>query len=140
MRLTPVYFTNTAGQLREDPAGFLRVDWSTQPRELRDTQALFEQIMRGLQHHHWCRILVNQVGMQPFSPAEQQWVAHEWLPRAVQEGGYRYGAVVVSHKVLVRLATAYVTTHLQGLPLVYRSFDDEAAAVQWLLTQPGSPS
>jgi hypothetical protein len=39
--------------------------------------------------------------------------------------------------VLVRLATAYVTTHVQGLPLAYRSFDTETEAVRWLLDQPG---
>ncbi|WP_046243895.1 hypothetical protein [Hymenobacter terrenus] len=70
--------------------------------------------------------------MRSFTAAEQQWVAHKWLPRAV-EGGYRRGAVVVSPNVLVRLATAYVTTNVQGLPLVYRSFDSEAEAVRWLL-------
>lgn len=140
MRTPPVYFSNAAGQLREDPAGFLRADWSATPRGPLDAQALFEQMLRGLQRRGWSRILINQVNMPPFSPAEQQWAAREWLPRAVQEGGYRHGAVVVSPNVLVRLATAYVTTNLQGLPLVYRSFDAETAAVAGLLQQPGSPT
>jgi hypothetical protein len=45
--------------------------------------------------------------------------------------------VVVSPDVLVRLATAFVTTNVQGLPLVYRTFDTEAQAMQWLAQQPG---
>jgi hypothetical protein len=142
MRNTPLptlYFQNNAGQLLEDPAGFLRANWSPGPRTLDDTKGLFNYMLRGLQKHGWSRILITQTGMLPFSPAEQQWVAHEWLPRAVSEGGYRHGAIVVSYEVLVRLATAYVTTHLQGLPLVYRSFETDAEAVRWLMKQPVAP-
>ena len=129
-------FKNKAGQLLADPAGFLRAHWGAQPRTLADTREFFTNMRQQIQAHRWGRILINQVGMLPFSPAEQQWVAHEWLPQAVREGGYRHGAIVVSHEVLVRLATAYVTTNVQGLPLVYRSFDGEAEAVRWLAQQP----
>ncbi|WP_324674325.1 hypothetical protein [Hymenobacter sp. GOD-10R] len=139
MRLPNLYFQNAAGQLLEDPAGFLRANWYSHPRGFDDTRALFTQMQRGLQRYGWSRILVNQVGMQSFSAQEQSWVAQEWLPQAVQEGGYRHGAVVVSREVLVRLATAYITTQVKGLPLVYRSFDTEAEAIQWLLQQPSSP-
>ncbi|MBF9221659.1 hypothetical protein [Hymenobacter ruricola] len=134
---SPVLFENAAGRLLADPVGFLRATWSPGPRTLADTQALFEQMLRGLQQQRWSRILINQLAMPPFSPAEQQWIARTWLPRAVAEGGYRHGAVVVSPDVLVRLATAFVTTTVQGLPLVYRSFDTEAAAAAWLAQQPG---
>ncbi|HEX8350498.1 MAG TPA: hypothetical protein VF598_11090 [Hymenobacter sp.] len=136
MKLLPIYFQNVAGQLLEDPSGFLRANWSTQPRALEDTQALFTHMLQALQHRRWSRILVNQVGMRPFSSEEQAWIAKEWLLRAVREGGYRHGAVVVSPDVMVRLATAYVTTQVHDVPLVYRSFEAEPSAVQWLLQQP----
>jgi hypothetical protein len=130
-------FENNAGRLEADPNGFLRTTWSSQRRSLADTQGLFNAMLRGLQQRHWGRILVNQVQMPPFTPAEQQWVASTWLPRAVAEGGYRFGAVVVSPDVLVRLATAFVTTNVQGLPLTYRTFDTDAQATQWLAQQLG---
>ncbi|GAB3587760.1 hypothetical protein [Hymenobacter daeguensis] len=132
-------FKNNAGQLLADSAGFLRTNWSAQARSLADTRDLFGHMQRQLERHRWSRILINQVGMAPFTQAEQHWVAHEWLPQAVHTGGYRHGAVVVSPDVLVRLATAYVTTHVQGLPLVYRSFDNDADAVRWLAQQPAAP-
>ena len=132
-------YENPAGQLLADPAEFLRTNWGSQRRTPADTRELFNHMLRSLQQHRWSRILISQVGMAPFSPAEQQWVAQEWLPRAVQEGGYRHGAVV-SSDVLVRLATAYVTTHVQGLPLVYRSFETDAEAVRWLVQQPVAPA
>lgn len=131
-----LYFENIAGQLLTEPTGFLRAVWSEQPRRLEDTQAMFHSMHRALQQFGWSRILINQVRMRPFSPQEQAWVAKEWLLEAVREGGYRYGAVVVSPDVMTRLATAYITTQVQGLPLVYHSFDEETKAVEWLLRQP----
>ncbi|MBF9142681.1 hypothetical protein [Hymenobacter properus] len=132
-RPTPeLLFENQAGRLEADAAGFLRTTWSSKRRTLADTQGLFNAMLRGLQQRRWGRILINQIHMMPFTPAEQQWVAADWLPRAVAEGGYRFGAVVVSPDVLVRLATAFVTTNVQGLPLTYRTFDTDAQATQWL--------
>lgn len=130
-----IYFENAAGRLLEDPAGFLRAHWSRNARQPGDARALFTHIRHALQRHDWSRVLINQVGMIPFSPAEQQWVAQEWLPVAVQ-AGYRHGAIVVSPDVMVRLATAYITTQVHGMPLVYRSFEGEAEAIAWLLQQP----
>jgi hypothetical protein len=130
-------FTNSAGQLAANPAGFLHVTWGTGARTLAATKALFEQMLGQLQRHSWSRVLIDQTAMLPFDKAEQTWIAADWLPRAVREGGYRYGAVVVSPTVLVRLATAFITTYVQGLPLTYRSFDTEADARHWLVQQPG---
>jgi hypothetical protein len=128
--------TSNAGQVYADPAGFVRICWSGQLRTLAETQALLNMAAATLARYGWGRILVDQTHMQPFSPQEQLWVAEEWLPAAVQQSGYRFGAVVVSTNVLTRLATAYVTTSFADLPLRYRSFDAEAAAVVWLLRQP----
>lgn len=130
-----VIFENNAGRLAVDSTGFLRTTWDSRARTLADTQGLFEAMLRGLQQRRWNRILINQVQMMPFTQAEQQWVSQSWLPRAVAEGGYRFGAVVVSPDVLVRLATAFVTTNVQGLPLTYRTFDTDAQATAWLAQQ-----
>ncbi|QDA60244.1 STAS/SEC14 domain-containing protein [Hymenobacter jejuensis] len=134
-----LYFENSAGQLLEHPAGFLRATWSERPRQLADTRALFTHMLRALLQRGWSRILIDQRVMLPFSSEEQTWIAQEWLPRAVQEGGYRAGAVVVSADVMTRLATAFVTTQIQNRALVYRSFETEAEATEWLLQQPASP-
>jgi hypothetical protein len=130
-------FTNSAGRFLADPEGFLRAYWAITPRTLADTQALFTRMSEVLRQRGWGRILVDQVAMLPFSTAEQQWITQEWLPQAVQVNGYRYGAVVVASDIYARLATAYITTNVGGLPLRYRSFDQEAEAVAWLQQQPG---
>ena len=130
-------FQNPAGQLAADPAGFVRMTWAATPRTLADTQALLTQLAAALKQRSWGKVLADQTMMPSFSPAEQQWVAQQWLPQAVQDGGYRYGAIVVSTNAFARLATAFITTNVQGLPLRYRSFDQVADATAWLRQQPG---
>ncbi|MGI4824485.1 MAG: hypothetical protein ACRYFV_25020 [Janthinobacterium lividum] len=131
----PILFENVAGRLQADSAGFLRVYWGPGPRTLTDTGALFAAITKALLKYQWSKILVNQVHMQPFTTQEQLWIAQEWLPHAVREGGYRFGAVVVSANQFTRLATAFITISVQGLPILYRSFDKEEQAVSWIIKQ-----
>lgn len=134
-----ILFTNGAGHITAEPDEFLRVSWNAGPRKLAQTQALFEQVVLALRQHNWSRVLIDQTRMEPFNGTEQAWVASDWLPHAVQDGGYRHGAVLVSPTVLVRLATAFITTSVKGLPLTYRSFDREAEAIAWLQQQPTQP-
>lgn len=137
--LPTLAFANNAGQILEDAAEFLRIEWNSQPRGPGDVHSLFDHLLGALQRRGWSRVLVNQIGMAPFTPDEQQWVAHDWLPRAVQAGGYRHGAIIVSPDVFVRLATTFVTSKVQELALIYRTFNFEAEAVRWLLEQPRTP-
>ena len=133
--MSTVYFNNPACQLLEEPAGFLRAIWSREERNPTQFNAVFNHMIQALRRYGWSKILIDQRQMRAFTAAEQQWIAREWLPRAVLEGGYRHGAIIVSEDVFTRLATAYVTTAVQNLPLVYRTFPDEAAAVAWLRAQ-----
>jgi hypothetical protein len=129
-----VYFENPAGQVLEDPAQLIRIVWRAGLRKLAETQALLTHARLALQRSGWHRILINQTQMVPFTPEEQQWIGAEWLPLATA-AGYRHGAIVVSPNVMVRLATAFITTQVQSRPLVYRSFEDEAEALAWLQKQ-----
>jgi len=133
---TSVLLQNAAGQVVADSGGYVRLHWGSRPRQVADTRAMFLTAAQALRQRSWGRILINQVQMLPFSPEEQRWISQEWLPAAVRESGYRFGAVVVATNVLTRLATAFVTTSFSDLPLRYRSFDAEAEAVAWLLQQP----
>ena len=114
--------------------GYLRLNWSAQPRTSADVPALLSAAARHLAELGYDRMLADQTTMLPFTADEQRWITAQWLPEAVASG-YRFGAILVSANVLARLATAYITTSVQNLPLRYRSFDSEAAAVEWLLRQ-----
>ena len=128
-------FENAAGRILADPAGFLRSYWGPQPRTLADTQAFLGHLTRAMLHYGHSSVLSNQTEMIPLTPTEQAWVAQEWLPQAVHTAGYRACAVVLATSLYARLAMAFVTTSVQGLPMRYRSFDSEEAAVAWLLQQ-----
>ncbi|GAA4504694.1 hypothetical protein GCM10023172_31350 [Hymenobacter ginsengisoli] len=130
-----VLLHTAAGRVIAEPARYLRLHWSVQPRVFADTCAMFTTAAHALRQYGWGRILVNQVEMPPFSPQEQLWISQQWLPAAVRESGYRHGAVVVADNVLTRLATAFVTSTPE-LPLRYRSFSTEEEALAWLLQQP----
>ncbi len=128
-------FENAAGRVEADPAGFMRSHWGPAPRTLAETQALLQHLSQGMRRHGWPLVLINQVEMTPFSPEEQAWITQQWLPAAVREAGYRAGAIVLATDIYSRLATAFVTTNVHGLPIRYRSFDDESTALAWLLRQ-----
>lgn len=129
-------FESATGQVLADPAGFLRLVWQAHPRQLADTQALLRAVSLHLRQRGWGRVLADQTHMPPFSPDEQHWISQEWLPNEAYASGYRHGAIVVSSQVLSRLATAYITSNQPVTGPRYRSFDDEATAVAWLLRQP----
>jgi hypothetical protein len=59
----------------------------------------------------------------------------EWLPVAVRENGYRYGAVVVAHDVFARLAMSNIISTSRKLGHLYRNFEGETDATNWLLAQ-----
>ena len=134
MAADSLLFENVAGSLGLD-AGFLKMRWTPSARTLTDTQALLGALARELARHGLHKVLTNQQQMRQLSAEEQHWVTNTWLPQAVTTSGYRFGAVVVAADLYARLATASITSLAHGLPLRYRSFDDEAQAVEWLRRQ-----
>jgi len=128
-----LYFENSAGRVWEEPAGYLRLEYRTGPRKEHHFRALLTHVGHALTRRAWNRLLVDQREMEPYSPGEQAWMSTEWLPRAVHEAGYRYGAVLVAHNVFARLAMDQLAMATRGLPHTYRMFEGEAEAAAWLL-------
>ena len=133
-----LYFENGVGRVWEEPEGFLRLEYRAGPRETVQFRALLTHAAQALSRRHWQRMLVDQREMVPLSPSEQEWMATEWLPRAVRESGYRLGAVLVANNVFARLAMNQFVMASRGLSHTYRTFETEEAAVAWLLAQPAS--
>jgi hypothetical protein len=131
-----LYFKNDAGSLWEEPQGYLRLDYNAGPRDEAQFRALLTHARQALGRHGWSRMLVNQQEMNAFSPTEERWMIHEWLPQAVKDNGYRYGAVVIARNVFARLATANLVLSSRQLGHVYRNFERDEDAVAWLLSVP----
>ena len=130
-----IYFKNTVGCVWEEPEGYLRLDYYPGPREEAQFRALLTHTRQAMQRRNWGRLLVNQQQMSAFTPAEEAWMTNEWLPQAVREAGYRYGAVMVAHDVFARLAMAGIVLTSRKLGHTYRNFEHEKEAIDWLLAQ-----
>jgi hypothetical protein len=130
-----IYFKNNAGCLWEEPLGYLQLEYYAGARSETQFQALLTHAQQAMKRHGWHRMLVNQQAMSAFTPIEEAWMMNEWLPRAVREAGYRYGAVVVAHNVFARLAMAGIVMTSRKLGHTYRNFEQEPDAIAWLLQQ-----
>ena len=127
-----IYFENGVGRIWEEPTTYLRLEYRPGPREEVQFRALLNHLGQALVRRGWNSILVDQRDMTPFSPGEQAWMLTEWLPRAVREHGYRYGAVLVAHNVFARLAMTPLVLGGRELGHTYRTFETEAEAEAWL--------
>lgn len=133
--LTPgrsLYFENSAGRVWEEPASYIRLEYRAGTREVAQFRALLTHTAQALSRRQWSKILVDQREMAPYNPVEQDWITNEWLPRAVRENGYRFGAILVAHNVFARLVTNQFITASRDLPHTYRTFEADEAAVAWL--------
>ncbi len=130
-----LYFENSAGRIWEEPGGYVRLDYHAGTREVAQFRALLTHTAQALSRRKWDKILVDQRNMAPFSATEQDWMTTEWLPRAVRESGYRYGAVLVANNVFARLAMNQLVMATRTLTHTYRTFETEDAAMAWLVQQ-----
>lgn len=130
-----LYFENAVGRVEEDKAGFVRLVYYQGLRKAETWHGLMQHTKHLLARQGHGLLLVDQQLMAPFSLPEQAWLVEQWLPRAIVEGGYRYGAVVQAHDAFARLAMETIRTQARDLHLTYRYFSEEAGAITWLLTQ-----
>jgi hypothetical protein len=131
---TSLYFGNAAGLVQEY-AGYVRLQYHPGPRRFDEFTALLNHVTRALSRYQLGKLLIDQRQMTAYLPAEQIHLVQQWLPRTIVEGQYRYGAVVQAQDVFARLAMDTIRTQAQDLPLTYRFFPDEIAAIGWLQTQ-----
>jgi hypothetical protein len=130
---TSLYFVNDAG-LVQAYAGYVRLQYYPGPRRFDEFTALLHHVTRALARYQLGKLLIDQRQMTVYGPAEKVHVVQHWLPRTIVEGQYRYGAVVQAHDVFARLAIDTMRTQARELPLTYRFFPDEEAAIRWLQT------
>jgi len=136
---TSLYFGNAAGLVQEY-ADYVRLQYHPGPRRFDEFTALLHHVTRALTRYGLGKLLIDQRQMTAYLPAEQVHVVQHWLPRTIVEGSYRYGAVVQAHDVFARLAMDTIRTQAQELPLTYRFFADEVAAIGWLHTHQLPPA
>ena len=131
--LRSLYFENGIGCIWEVPEGYLRLEYRPGPLEDVQFRALLRHTAHALSRRQWSKVLVDQRAMDPFNPTEQAWMSTEWLPQAVGESGYRFGAVLVAQNGFARLTRTQLIMATRELTHSYRTFETEETAVAWLL-------
>ncbi|MGI4886607.1 MAG: hypothetical protein ACRYFR_16760 [Janthinobacterium lividum] len=127
-----IYFENAAGRVWEEPLNYLRLDYHAAPREEVAFRALLTHLLQALVRRGWGKLLIDQRKMAPYSDAERAWLVDEWLPRAIREGGYRYGAVVLSENPFARVSMTRLAMASRELGNTYKTFGSEDEALDWL--------
>jgi len=130
-----LYFENAAGRVEEDTDGYVRLVYYPNPRQSLVWQGLLQHTKHLLTRQGLGLMLIDQRRMPPFSSADQNWLVEQWIPQAILEGGYRYGAIIQAEDAFARLSMETVRTQARNSPLTYRYFQDEQSAVAWLLAQ-----
>lgn len=128
-----LYFENSIGRLLEEPEGYIRLEYKPGARDMVQYRAILTHLMQALSRHRWSKVLIDQRVMSPYTPIELAWMSDDWLPRAVNEHGYRLGAFIVSPDVFARLAMNQLVMASRNLPHTYRTFETENLAVAWLM-------
>ncbi|SFP82452.1 hypothetical protein SAMN04515668_0477 [Hymenobacter arizonensis] len=127
-----IYFENAAGRLVEHPNGYALVRYYPGPRKFSDFQALLTHLSSLLARRRWNRLLSDQRQMSPHTAQETAWLRDVWLGATSRRPGPRYGAVLRALDVFARLSMNQVLHEARGTGLVYREFDREEEAAQWL--------
>ncbi|UOQ70805.1 hypothetical protein [Hymenobacter cellulosilyticus] len=127
-----LYYHNELATVVEHAHGYARIDWNPVPITSASLRAVYEQVLALLLSRRLCKVLTDHQMMPPLLPTEQQWLVETWAPRAIQEAGYRYCAIVQAYDVLNQQSTRQIVQRLTEKPLTVRYFEDDQAAEDWL--------
>jgi hypothetical protein len=125
------YYRNSLGVITYDPLGFIVLEWfdvSITPAEL---QSLYSHTLQALRHYDTCKLLTVQTHRQPLPVEDQQWIAEQWIPKAIAECAYSHCAIVESSQEAHRAGARAVGDRI-GSTMTFRYFSTEAEARAWL--------
>ncbi|AYA36651.1 hypothetical protein D3Y59_06020 [Hymenobacter oligotrophus] len=133
--LADVIFANGAAALSTDGSAYLRLTWLSGPRRFEDFRTVLNVLLQACRRQGTGKVLVDQRHMSTLTPAEEHWIANDWLPRSVVQGNYRYAAILPPTD-----AEALACMKALNWPPVpeapyFATFSDESSALSWLRRQ-----
>ncbi|QDA61563.1 hypothetical protein [Hymenobacter jejuensis] len=129
-----VYFHNSLCTILYCSGGYVRLDWTDADATAADLGGIYEHTLAALKRHRTTKLLTNHTLRQPMAPEVQQWLAHEWIPRAIREAGYSQCAILESQKEAGRAAAHAVGDAVFGF-FSFKYFNTSAEAHAWLVSQ-----
>ena len=127
-----LYFHNSLASIIEHSLGYVRIEWHPTLVRTSELREVYEQVLLLLKESGITKVLSDHQLLAAIMPDDQCWLANDWAPRAVQEGGYSHCAIIQAYDIVSHLATLKITKALTA-PLTVSYFDDEKAAEEWLL-------
>jgi hypothetical protein len=128
-----LYFHNSLANVVEHPGLYVRVDWLPNPMFSSQLREVYEHILLLLQESGLTKVLADHQLMPAIMPCDQDWLNDNWIPRALQESGYRYCAVVDAHDINTRhITTRLVQRFRSRNQVTIAHFSDSSAAENWL--------
>jgi hypothetical protein len=125
------YFSNQAGSVLYNSAGYVRLAWSSERLLMPELQSFYEQTLTLLRSTSSNKILSEHGQRQPLPVAAQNWLTENWIPRAIPTGGTLYCAIVEGGNPVHRLSTSsVVAASPEGI--LFRRFDIGGDAEKWL--------
>lgn len=125
------FYQNEAGRLLYNTAGYVHLAWSAERISQAALEAFYEQTLALLLRTSATKILSEHGGRRPLSAEAQQWIATNWVPRAIAEADFGYCAIVEGEDPIHRLATQSVIS-ISPTQLLYKRFSEVAEADAWL--------
>ncbi|UYZ60546.1 hypothetical protein [Hymenobacter latericus] len=126
---------NAAAELINDCNNCLRLTWLSGPRNFDDFRLVMNVLLQACRRQGTGKVLVDQRNMATLSPAEESWIAEDWLPRSVVQGNYRYAAVLPpTDPEALACMKALKWPPVPEAPQ-FATFADEATALGWLRRQ-----
>ncbi|UOQ72286.1 STAS/SEC14 domain-containing protein [Hymenobacter cellulosilyticus] len=129
--VSSIYFRNALCSISYDSQGFILLVWANVVCQDQELHSIYEHTLQALRHHGTGKLLTDHRLRQPLPLSAQQWIAQEWIPRAMREAGYSHCAILENQTPLGRLAARAVGDAL-SLPLDFRYFSTLEEARAWL--------
>jgi len=125
------YYQNEAGRLLYNTLGYVHLAWSSERMAQASLETFYEQSLLLMHRTGATKVLSEHGARRPLSAEAQQWIATNWVPRAIAEVGFGYCAIVEGGDPIHRLSTQSVIS-ASPIHLIYNRFALLAEAEAWL--------
>jgi len=125
------YYQNEAGRLLYNTLGYVHLIWSSERIAQASLENFYEQVLLLMQRTGATKVLSEHGARRPLLAEAQQWIATNWVPRAIAAVDFAYCAIVEGGDPIHRLSTQSVIS-ASPTQLVFKRFAILAEAETWL--------
>ncbi|MGI4871104.1 MAG: hypothetical protein ACRYFX_07990 [Janthinobacterium lividum] len=126
-------FQSSVALIAHELVGYLRITLEPGQHPSAELRAMFVESWRLHQAAGLHRVLFDQRLAVPFSEADKMWFIESFTPRLARQNAATRFAHLTATNVFARLSMVPMAAGIYHQGDSYKSFEEEAAALQWLL-------